>query len=300
MKYEALAACIASAPCLVTQLSTALIIGMLLFLVASGLTLIFGVLNVINFAHGSFYMLGAYFAFTAYGLTGSYALAFLAGAGGVALFGVLFERLFFSRVYGSDVLMQLLVCYAFILILDDVVAIVWGAEYQSMGMASTFALPPIRFAGGFIPPYYVFLVGVALAIALVLWLLIQRTRYGKIIRAAAVNPAMVSSLGINTTLLYTGVFALGSMLAGAAGALAAPMRSLTPGMGFSILIESFIITVIGGMGSIVGALVASILIGLTRAFGTIGMPLFVDGLMFLMMVIVLITRPSGLFGRPVH
>ena len=300
MKFEALAACIAAAPCLITQLSTALIIGMLLFLVASGLTLIFGVLNVINFAHGSFYMLGAYFAFTAYGLTGSYALAFVAGAGGVALFGIVFERLFFSRVYGSDVLMQLLVCYAFILILDDVVAIVWGAEYQSMGMPATFALPPIRFAGGFIPPYYLFLVGVAFATALVLWLVIQRTRYGKIIRAAAINPGMVSSLGINTSLLYTGVFAVGSMLAGAAGALAAPMRSLTPGMGFSILIESFIITVIGGMGSIVGALVASVLIGLTRAFGTIGMPLFVDGLMFLMMVIVLITRPSGLFGKPVH
>ena len=299
MKYEALAACFASAPCLMTQLSTALIIGMLLFLVASGLTLIFGVLKVINFAHGSFYMLGAYFAFTAYKLTGSYAAAFLAGAVGVALFGILFERLFFSRVYGANVLMHLLVCYAFILILDDLVAILWGAEYQSMGMPAAFALPPIRFAGGFLPPYYLFLIAVAFATAILLWLLIARTRYGKIVRAAAHNPAMVSSLGINTPLLFTGVFALGSLLAGAAGALAAPMRSLTPGMGFSILIESFIITVIGGMGSIGGAFIASILIGLTRAFGSIGLPLFVDGLMFLMMVVVLIVRPSGLLGKPV-
>ncbi|MFN3460460.1 MAG: branched-chain amino acid ABC transporter permease [Oceanibaculum sp.] len=300
MELEALAGCLSSISCTVTQVSTGLIIGMLLFLVASGLSLIFGVLGVINFAHGSFYMLGAYFAFTAYGLTGSFVLAIGAGAIGVAAFGMIFERLFMSRVYGRDVLMQLLVCYAFILILDDMVKILYGAEYQLMGMPDAFALPPLQLGGGFIPAYYVFMIGISLVIGIVLWLGIARTRFGKVVRAAAINPTMVGALGINTTLLYACVFGIGSLLAGAAGALAAPIRTLTPGMGLSILIESFIVTVIGGMGSIGGAFVAALLIGMTRAFGSMGFPLFVDGMMFAMMALVLIVKPSGLFGRPVH
>lgn len=300
MELEALAGCLSSISCTVTQVSTGLIIGMLLFLVASGLSLIFGVLGVINFAHGSFYMLGAYFAFTAYGLTGSFVLAIGAGAIGVAAFGMIFERLFMSRVYGRDVLMQLLVCYAFILILDDMVKILYGAEYQLMGMPDAFALPPLQLGGGFIPAYYVFMIGISLVIGIVLWLGIARTRFGKVVRAAAINPTMVGALGINTTLLYACVFGIGSLLAGTAGALAAPIRTLTPGMGLSILIESFIVTVIGGMGSIGGAFVAALLIGMTRAFGSMGFPLFVDGMMFAMMALVLIVKPSGLFGRPVH
>lgn len=300
MEVEALAACVTSSSCLVTQMTSGLIIGMLVFLIASGLTLIFGVLNVINFAHGSFYMLGAYFAYTAYVPTQSFLLAGLAGALGVGIFGVLFERFFMSRVYGSNVLMQLLVCYAFILILDDVVKIVWGAEYLSMGMPQAFLLPPFRVAGGYVPPFYLFLIASAAVVGLLLWLLIARTRFGKIVRAAAHNPDMVSALGIRTHYLYAAVFGLGSLLAGFGGALAAPVRSLTPGMGFSVLIESFIVTVIGGMGSIGGAFVASIILGLTRAFGSIGFPLFVDGMMFLMMALVLTIKPSGLFGRPLH
>ena len=131
----------------------------------------------------------------------------------------------------------------------------------------------------------------------ILWLGINKTRIGKIVRALAINPQMVGALGINTKLLYAAVFGTGSLLAGIAGALAAPTRTLTPGMGLSILIESFIVTVIGGMGSIAGALIAALLIGFTRAFGAIGFPLFVDGLMFGMMALVLIFKPSGLLGR---
>ncbi len=299
MDLQALAGCLASASCVVTQASTGLIVGMLLFLVASGLSLIFGVLGVINFAHGAFYMLGAYFAFTAYGLTGSFALAIAAGALGVAVFGIAFERLFISRVYGRDILMQLLVCYAFILILDDAVRTIWGAEYQMMGMPEAFALPPVEIAGGFIPGYYLFMVGASFAVAVLLWYGINRTRLGKVVRAAALNPQMVAALGINTTVLYAGVFGIGSLLAGMAGALAAPIRTLTPGMGLSILIESFIVTVIGGMGSVVGAFIAAMLIGFTRSFGSIGFPLFVDGMMFGLMALVLIVKPSGLLGRPV-
>jgi branched-chain amino acid transport system permease protein len=300
LELQALAGCLSSASCTVMQVSTGLIIGMLLFLVASGLSLIFGVLGVINFAHGSFYMIGAYFAFSAYQLTDSFTLAILSGAVGVGIFGMAFERLFMSKVYGRDVLMQLLVCYAFILILDDMVKILYGAEYKLMGMPDAFALPPIQVGGGFIPSYYVFMIGISAVIGLVLWLGIAKTRFGKVVRAAAINPAMVGALGINTTLLYAFVFGVGSLLAGTAGALAAPIRTLTPGMGLSILIESFIVTVIGGMGSIGGAFIAALLIGLTRAFGSMGFPLFVDGMMFAIMALVLIVKPSGLFGRPVH
>lgn len=299
MDLDALTGCLASSACLVTQTTSGFIIGMLLFLVAVGLTLIFGVLKVVNFSHGAFYMFGAYFAMTAYQFTGSFALAMLCGAAGTAILGLVFERVFMSRVYGADVLMQLLVCYAFVLIFDDVVRMVWGPEFKSMGMPAAFQVMPLFIAGGVVPPYYLLLIGVALAMAAILGLGLARTKLGKVIRAAAHNPGMVSALGINTGLIYGGVFALGGMLAGLAGALAAPVRSLTPGMGFSVLIESFIVTVIGGMGSILGALIGALLIGMIRSFGSLGFPLFTEGLMYLFMVIVLVARPTGLFGKEV-
>ena len=299
MDLDALTNCLTSTACLVTQTTSGLIIGMLLFLVAVGLTLIFGVLKVVNFSHGAFYMFGAYFALTTFQLTGSFTLALIAASLGTALIGLVFERVFMSRVYGRDVLMQLLVCYAFVLIFDDVVKIIWGPEFKSMGMPPAFQIPPLFIAGGVVPPFYLLLIGVALVVAVALGLGLARTRLGKVIRAAAHNPGMVSALGINTGLIYGGVFALGGMLAGLAGGLAAPVRSMTPGMGFSVLIESFIVTVIGGMGSILGALIGALLIGLIRAFGSLGFPLFTEGLMYLFMVIVLVSKPTGLFGKEV-
>jgi branched-chain amino acid transport system permease protein len=278
-------------------MGTGLIVGSLLFLVAAGLTLIFGVLGVVNFAHGSFYMLGAYLALTAYRLSGNFAIAVMAAGIGVGLFGFLFERFLMRRVYKADVLMQLLVCYALVLIMDDVVKIVWGAEFLSMGMPESFQAPPFFIAGGVVPVFYVYLIAAAMLIALALWGILTFSRIGKIIRAAAQNPTMTSALGINTSLIYAAVFAVGGVLAGLAGGLAAPVRSMSPGMGFSILIESFIVTVIGGMGSVSGALVGALLIGLIRSFGTIGFPLFVEGLMFLAMVLILILRPNGLLGK---
>ena len=297
MNPTALFECLGASSCIVTQLGTGLIVGSLLFLVAAGLTLIFGVLGVVNFAHGSFYMLGAYVALTAYRVSGSFTIAVLAAGLGVGLFGLLFERFLMRRVYNADVLMQLLVCYAIVLIMDDVVKIVWGAEFQSMGMPDAFQSPPLFIAGGVVPLFYVYLIAAAMGIALVLWAILTHTRIGKIVRAAAQNPTMTSALGINTSLIYAGVFAFGGLLAGMAGGLAAPVRSMSPGMGFSILIESFIVTVIGGMGSVSGALVGALLIGLIRSFGTIGFPLFVEGLMFLAMVLILILRPNGLLGK---
>lgn len=282
---------------MVTQTTGGLISGMLLFLVAAGLSLIFGTLKVTNFMHGSLYMLGAYFAYTLYTVTGSYTIAVIGSALGVGLFALIFERLFMSRVYSADVLMQLLVCYAFILILDDAVKIIWGPEFLAMGMPPAFQKPPLLVAGGVLPVFYLFLIGVTLVVAGALGFLLAKTRFGKIVRAAAVNPTMTSALGINTALVFGGVFALGGLLAGLAGALAVPVRSMVAGMGFSILIESFIVTVIGGMGSVVGALVGALLIGLVRSFGTIGFPLFTEGIMFLFMTAVLIAKPSGLFGK---
>jgi len=259
--------------------------------------MVYGILRLINFAHGDIYMLGAYFTLTVYGATDSFVLAVLAAAVGVALFGLLFERLIISRVYGSQVLMQLLVCYGVILILDDLVKIIWGPEFKSLGMPPAFQKPPILMGGGVVPVYYLFLIILTLIIAVLLGLAITKTRMGKIVRAVAVNPGMASALGINTGLVYAGVFMLGGLLAGFAGALAAPVRSIVSGMGLSVVVESFIVTVIGGMGSVAGALVGSLLIGLVRSFGTIGFPLFTEGLMFLLMAVVLVLKPSGLFGR---
>ena len=297
MDPTALLECLSSVSCFVTHSSTGLIVGALLFLVAAGLTLIFGVLGVINFSHGSFYMLGAYIALSAYRFTGSYILATLAAGLGVGLFGLVFERFFMRRVYNADVLMQLLVCYAFILILDDVVKIIWGPEFQSMGMPAAFEAPPLFIGGGIVPVFYLYLIAAAGLIALVLWYILAKTRLGKVVRAAAHNPTMTSALGLNTSLIYACVFAFGGLLAGMAGGLAAPVRSMSPGMGFSILIESFIVTVIGGMGSVSGALVGALLIGLVRSFGSIGFPLFVEGIMFLAMVLILVLKPSGLLGK---
>jgi branched-chain amino acid transport system permease protein len=284
----------------VTQAGAGLIAGFLLFLVAAGLTLIFGVLGFVNFVHGAFYMFGAYFAYTAYVVTGSYLAAVVVGMAGVAFIGALFEILIVRRLYGQDALLQILVCYAFILIFDDAVSSIWGDEFIAMGMPSAFQVRPLIIMGGVVPPFYILLIGIALAMAIGIPLLMQCTRYGKIIRALAQNPGMVASLGINTRWAYLSVFILGSLLAGAAGALAAPVRSLTPGMGFSILIESFIVTVIGGMGSVPGALIASLLIGFVRSFGSIGFPLFTEGLIFMMMVAVLLLRPNGLLGKPMR
>jgi branched-chain amino acid transport system permease protein len=283
--------------CLVTQTSTALIIGALLFLVATGLTLIFGVLGVVNFAHGSLYMVGAYLALSAYAATGSFLVAVIAAGLGVAIFAVCFERLLMRRVYDADVLMQLLVCYALILIMDDVVKLVWGADFRSMGMPSVFQLPPLIIAGGVIPVYYLALIAISSLIAIVLWLVLTKTKIGKIVRASSQNKTMTSALGINTDLIFAGVFACGGLLAGLAGALAAPVRSTSSGMGFSILIESFIVTVIGGMGSVSGALVGALLIGVVRSYGAIGFPIFVEGLMFVAMALILILKPSGLMGK---
>src|SRR5947209_4653739 len=183
MDLDALGVCLATSACVVTQATSGLIVGMLLFLVAAGVTLIFGVLKIVNFAHGTFYMLGGYVAYSTLGATDSYTLAVLSGALAMALFGVLFERVLISRVYGSNVLMQLLICYAVVLIFDDLVKIVWGPEFHAMGMPPAFQVPPIFIAGGVVPPFSACVIGVGGLIATELGLGFCWTGSAKTVRA---------------------------------------------------------------------------------------------------------------------
>lgn len=300
MEFDALLSCLSSPSCLVTQATSGLVIGLLMFLTASGLTLVFGVLGIANFAHGAFYMLGAYVAFTVYASTGSYALAVAGAAVFSAAAGALFERWVVRPIKGADVLMQLVACYALVMIIDDVAKMIWGPAAISLGMPESMQRPPVSFQGGVVPVFYLVLMAISMGIGLVIWLLITRTRFGLTMRAVAELPQMAAALGKPIDLYAGIVLALGCGLAGVAGALAAPMRAVLPGTGFSILLESFVVVVIGGMGSIPGALVAALLLGLTRSFGSIGFPLFTEGVMFLAMAAVLVLRPNGLFARAVR
>lgn len=297
MELMKLIECLGSSTCFITQITSALIIGMVLFLVASGLSLIFGVLGVLNFAHGSLYMLGAYFAYTLLSIRWNFGIAVILASIGVGVVGVIFERVFIKRIYTSPLLYQLLLGYAFIMVLDDLSKLVWGYEFKSIGVPVAFRRPPIRFLGSFIPSYYIFTIIVGAIVAVLLWLFLSRTKFGKIIRACAHSPEMLGALGINVPLVYMGVFAIGSFLAGLGGVLAGPVRSIYPGMGTSIIIESFIVVVVGGLGSISGALIGAILIGLMKSFGIIGFPFIEESLVFILMAVVLILRPRGLFGK---
>lgn len=297
MDYEALLRCFAASSCLVTQSTSGIVIGMLMFLTASGLTIVFGVLRIANFAHGAFYMLGAYMAFTVYGHTESYLLAVLAAAAFSAGAGALFERTILRRIQGADVMMQLVACYALVLIVDDAAKLIWGPSPVSMGMPESMQQPPVIFQGGVVPVFYLILMAISVIVGVSIWLLITRTRFGLRMQAVAEIPLMAAALGRNVNFYSLVVVALGCALAGTAGALSAPMRAILPGTGFSILLESFVVVVIGGMGSIPGALAAALLLGLIRSFGSIGFPLFTEGLMFVFMAGVLVLRPQGLFSR---
>ncbi|MDP2626724.1 MAG: branched-chain amino acid ABC transporter permease [Candidatus Rokubacteria bacterium] len=295
MDLPAFAQCLGSLACVVTQLTSALITGLVLFLVASGLSLIFGVMGVLNFAHGSLYMLGAYLSFSLLGF-GNFGLVAVVAAAGVAVIGLILERVFIRHIYRAPLLYQLLLTYAFILVFDDLAKIIWGYDFVSVGVPEMFRRPPLFIGRAPVPVFYVFIIATGITVAAGLWVLLTRTRFGKIVRAAADNPTMVAALGINVAAVSTAVFALGSFLAGLGGVLAAPVRSIYPGMGFSILVESFIVVVIGGLGSMAGAFVGALLIGFVRAFGSIAFPALEEGLVFMLMAVVLLLRPRGVLG----
>ena len=276
---------------------------MFLFLIASGLSLVFGVMRVINFAHGSFYMLGAYLAWQGMAwfepLVGSFWLATLFAAGGVAVLGAVVERLFFRSLYGREELYQLLFTYALVLILGDAAKFLWGVGQLSV------STPPllngsIEMFGSMQPTYNLFVMAVGPAIAFFGWLVLNRTGIGRMVRAAQMDREMLDALGANVGTIYTGMFVFSAFLAGLSGALVTPIQSIVPGMDVLIIVQAFIVVVIGGMGSFWGTFWGSVIYGQVLSFGILIFPSFSLFSVFALMAVILIVRPWGLFGRPLR
>ena len=279
------------------QLLNGLQYGLLLFLVASGLTLIFGIMGIINLAHGSFYMLGAYLAWSLASLTGSLTVAILVGIPLTVLFGMALEWLLIRRLYERDHLFQVLLTYGLILVFEELRSIVWGDDVHGVPVPELLNAS-IRLTENLsYPVYRLFISGVCLLLALGMYLLIQRTRVGMMIRAGASNRDMAQSLGINIKFIYTLVFALGVALAAFAGMINAPLSSVFPNMGGQVLIICFVVVVIGGIGSVKGAMVASLMIGLADTFGQVLVPEVAGMIIYVLMAAVLVWRPAGLFGK---
>lgn len=283
---------------LVTQVVSGLTMATLLFLVASGLTLIFGVGNIFNFAHGSFYMIGAYLGYqvvTVWAL--NFWLALALAAIGAGLFGALIEFLVLRRIYGrsNEGGFQILLTYCLILIIDDLVKLVWGAEYKSIPRPDGFS-GAVTVGGIFIPSYNLLIIGIGLAVVVASWWILAGTRPGKIARAAAVDREMLGALGVNVPLTMTVVFGIATALGGLTGALAAPLRTVTPGAGIEVIIDSMIVVVMGGMGNFWGAWLASLMLGEVNAFAVAFVPEWATLFSFLVMVVVLIFKPEGLFA----
>ena len=285
---------------LTVQVLSALRQAAFLFLISSGLTLIFGVLNILNFAHGALYMLGAYFMYwiTLYIVgTGGFLLALVLAPLGVALIAAVIETGLLRRIYMQEEIYQLLLTYALVLIIDDLAKIVFGPEFKSIPKPDVLS-GSVTLFGGTVPVYTLLVVILAPAVALLLWYLLHRTKTGKVVRATSSDREMADALGINMSALFTLVFAFGAILAGLGGALAGPARTVFPGVGTEVIIESFVVVVIGGLGNLWGALIGSILIGSLETVGIIVFPEFEMSLIYLLMVAVLVVRPWGLFGRP--
>ncbi|MDM0107987.1 branched-chain amino acid ABC transporter permease [Variovorax sp. J22R24] len=274
--------------------------GLLLFLVASGLTLIFGIMGVINLAHGSFYMLGAYMAFALSPLFGDQFIVMLvAGVVLAAVFGYVLEWAFFSYLYQRDHLQQVLMTYGLILVFEELRSLLVGNDVHGVKappwLEGSFALGDLMSY----PWYRLFASAACVVLAIALYYVVNRTRLGMMIRAGASNRDMVRGLGIDIRRLYRIVFAAGVALAALAGMIAAPMSSVYPGMGSSVLIICFVVVVIGGIGSITGALVASLLVGFVDTFGKVFFAELSGMGVYVLMAIVLIWRPEGLMGRKV-
>lgn len=281
------------------QLLAAVSNGMLLFLISAGLSLIFGVSRIINFAHGALFMLGAYLAVTV-ALSGSESmLAFLVAlacaTAGLFALGAALEIGLLRRIYRAPHEFQLLLTFALVFILGDLVKLAWGREDYTMSIPSLLT-GSTRALGVTFPTYRLFLIVVGLLVAVGLWFLLNRTRWGIFVRAATMDRQMLAALGVDTKRLFTGVFALGAALAGLGGALAAPIVAVGPSLHVQVIIDAFVVVVIGGMGSVVGALVGSLLVGAVNAFGLLAFPGLAVVLTFALMALVLIVRPWGLFG----
>ncbi|MBP8133345.1 MAG: branched-chain amino acid ABC transporter permease [Zoogloea oleivorans] len=279
------------------QSLNALQYGLLLFLVASGLTLVFGIMGIINLAHGSFYMIGAYLAFALTSLTGNFFVAILLGIPLALAFGAALEALLFAHLYKRDHLEQVLLTYGLILIFEEVRSLLLGDDVHGIPVPEIFAASiPLNDTLSY-PVYRLVISAVCIVLAIGLYWLIQRTRLGMMIRAGSHDRDMVQSLGIDINRIYRTVFALGVALAALAGMLAAPISSVFPGMGSQVLIISFVIVVIGGIGSVWGALIAALIIGFADTFGKVLLPDFAGLIVYLVMAVVLLWRPEGILKK---
>ncbi len=297
---------------LIEQILNGLQLGLLLFLLAAGLTLVFGIMDFVNLAHGSLYMIGAYFAATFAALTGSFVLSAILALGATLLVGMAVEVIAMRRLYGRDHLDHVLATFGLILFFNELVRLVWGPAGMNLALpawlnTSVQLLPGLQY-----PTYRIAIIAVALTVALFLYFVVMRTRIGMLIRAGASNREMVSALGVNIKLLYTLVFGLGAALAGLAGLMQAPILTVQIGMGENILILAFVVIIIGGIGSIRGALIAALLVGLIDTIGrgflpdllrlilssrgaSAIAPALSSMLIYALMALVLIVRPQGLF-----
>ncbi|MEN9781527.1 MAG: hypothetical protein RL087_14 [Pseudomonadota bacterium] len=279
------------------QLLNSVQYGLLLFMLAAGLTLIFGIMGVVNLAHGSFYMLGAYMAFSLSPMLGSLTLAVIVGALLAVLFGLALEWLLFRHFYHRDHLDQVLLTFGLIYVFEELRAIVWGNDVHgvkvpavldwSIPLTDTLSYPAYRLA----------MSAVCIVLALGLYLLISKTRLGMKIRAGAFNRDMAEALGVNIKLIHAVVFALGVGLAATAGMIAAPVSSVYPNMGSQVLIMCFVVVVIGGIGSVRGALISALLVGLVDTFGKVLVPSIASMLVYALMAAVLLWKPEGLFKQ---
>ena len=279
------------------QLLNSVQYGLLLFMLAAGLTLIFGIMGVVNLAHGSFYMLGAYLGYALCAAWGSLTLAIAGGTALSVLFGLALERLLFRHFYHRDHLDQVLLTFGLIYIFEEMRSILWGDDVHGVPVpaALEWSIPLTENLS--YPVYRLFMSGVCLLLAAGLYLLISKTRLGMKIRAGAFNRDMTESLGINIQRIHAIVFAMGVALAAVAGMVAAPVSSVYPNMGSQVLIMCFVVVVIGGIGSIRGALIAALLVGLVDTFGKVLLPQVASMLVYVLMALVLLWRPQGLFKQ---
>jgi branched-subunit amino acid ABC-type transport system permease component len=267
-----------------------LTVGTVLFLVAAGLSIIWGLMDILNFTHGALYALGAYVGMVVLALTGSYWLALLFAFVIVAGVGAALEIVALRRLFGRDPLYYFLLTFGLTYVLTEVIRIIWGDEFQRL--AAPAALAGSVNLGITFPTYRLFVIAASVVVAVGVWLLLTRTRFGLLLRAGTQNPEMV---GTNIRTVYTLGFALGSALAGLAGVLVAPLSGLSPQMGVDLLIQAFIVVIIGGLGSFRGAAVASLLVGEINAFGIMLAPGYSALLIYAAMILVLLLKPAGLF-----
>jgi branched-chain amino acid transport system permease protein len=282
---------------IIMQVFTGLSLGMLYVLLALGLSIIFGLLTVVNFAHGAMYMWGAYVGVAVVALTGNFWLALVVTPLVMGAYGLIVERWLIRPLYGRDINYPLLLTFGLLFIMVEIVRIFWGTSDQPFRAPEILSMPVELFGIFYFPSYRLFVIGITVVICIILWVFLEKTNLGLIIRAGTRDSLMVRSLGIDMNRIWWLVFAIGSALAGIAGVLASPIRSVYPEMGHFMLVECFVVVVVGGMGSLKGAILSGIIIGQAIAITTLFYPQFADIVIFLVMAVVLLIRPSGLFGK---